>query len=256
MVEIPSRFLVFIAILFTSLHCTVAIACQGCVDLDELSFDNTIARFPYAIVKFDVAYPYGEKHEAFADLSKAAHKVTDELLVATVGIKDYGDRENNVLSQRYNVDEKNYPGIFLFKDGNTQEYVNFPAHLEVTTANLQKFIMENTPLYIGLEGCLKEFNELAKGYANLDASQQLKTVAKAQQLAEKLTKETEKTSAKNYITFMKKINEKGYDFVEAETKRLQRLKGGKVSEAKKSELTYKLNVLESFRVSKLSKEEL
>jgi len=66
------------------------------VDLDELSFEKTVERFPYSVVKFDIAYPYGEKHEAFTAFSKSAHKATKDLLIATVGVKDYGELENKV----------------------------------------------------------------------------------------------------------------------------------------------------------------
>lgn len=86
-------------LLLTALHLiqsSAAISCGGCVDLDEINFQKTVERFPYAMVKFDIAFPYGEKHEAFGAFSKAAHKVTKDLLVATVGIKDYGELENKV----------------------------------------------------------------------------------------------------------------------------------------------------------------
>lgn len=232
---------------------TLAIACGGCVDLDEINFDKTIVRFPYALVKFDIAFPYGEKHEAFAEFSKAAHKVTAELLVATVGIKDYGEQENKALGERFKLNEKQFPGIFLFK-GNVNEFVKFPAHLDVTLDNLKTFVSSNTPLYIGCDGCLKEFNEALKNYANRPHDEQLALIkelqAKAQELSNKFN---EQQNAKVYLVYMQKINELGYSFVEEETKRLQRLKAGKVTAAKKLELQHRLNILDAFRVHKLTK---
>lgn len=76
----------------------VRASCRGCVELDELTFDRTLRRFPDgALVKFDVAYPYGDKHEQFAKFAAevanasrtygpkaAAH---EDLLVAVVGVK-------------------------------------------------------------------------------------------------------------------------------------------------------------------------
>ncbi|XP_060657949.1 protein windbeutel [Drosophila nasuta] len=229
-----------------------AISCGGCVDLDEINFDKTIVRFPYALVKFDIAFPYGDKHEAFGELSKAAHKVTDELLVATVGIKDYGELENKGLGERFKVDEKQFPGIFLFK-GNLNDYLQFPAHLDVTLDNLKSFVSSNTPLYIGRDGCLKQFNDALKNYANKDSKEQLELIEKMLAEQQKLKKPQEQTNAKVYIVYMRKINEHGYVFVEEETKRLLRLKAGKVTTAKKEELQLKLNILEAFRVSKLTK---
>lgn len=72
--------------------------CRGCVELDELTFDRTLRRYPDgALVKFDVAYPYGEKHEAYAQFAADVANVTraygtnpapnEDLLVAVVGVK-------------------------------------------------------------------------------------------------------------------------------------------------------------------------
>lgn len=230
-----------------------AISCGGCVDLDEMNFDKTIVRFPYALVKLDIAFPYGEKHEAFAEFSKAAHLVTDELLVATVGIKDYGELENKALGERYQVDEKKFPGIFLFK-GKLEDYVQFPAHLDVTLDNLKSFVSSNTELYIGRDGCLKEFNDAVRQYANQEDDRQLELLEQLQQWQQQLQRPEEQQSAKVYLVYMRKIQEIGYGFVEEETKRLLRLKAGKVTTEKKAELQRKLNILETFRVSKLTKE--
>lgn len=230
-----------------------AISCGGCVDLDEMNFDKTIVRFPYALVKLDIAFPYGEKHEAFAEFSKAAHLVTDDLLVATVGIKDYGELENKALGERYQVDEKKFPGIFLFK-GKVDDYVQFPAHLDVTLDNLKSFVSSNTELYIGRDGCLKEFNDAVRQYANQEDARQLELLEQLQQWQQQLQRPEEQQSAKVYLVYMRKIQEIGYGFVEEETKRLLRLKAGKVTTEKKAELQRKLNILETFRVSKLTKE--
>ncbi|KAM8714081.1 hypothetical protein ACLKA7_014269 [Drosophila subpalustris] len=230
----------------------LAISCGGCVDLDEINFDKTIVRFPFALVKFDIAFPYGEKHEAFAEFSKAAHKATSDLLVATVGIKDYGELENKALGDRFKVDEKQFPGIFLFK-GSVKDSIRFPAHLDVTLDNLKSFVGSNTPLYIGRDGCLKLFNDALKNYANKEDAEQLALIQQMIAEQQKLTQPEEQQNAKSYIVYMRKINEHGYVFVEEETKRLLRLKAGKVTAAKKLELQIKLNILEVFRVSKLTK---
>lgn len=231
-----------------------ASSCAGCVELDELNFDQIVERFPYALVKFDIAFPYGDKHEAFTAFSRTAHKVTKELLVATVGIKDYGENENKELGLRFKVDDKNFPGILLFKDGKLNSFERFPAHLDVTLDNLKQFVTQHTDLYIGRDGCLKEFEELVKKYVNKDDAEQLELIAKAEHMLQSVEgDEAKAASAKAYLIYMRKINEKGYDYVEEETKRLQRLKAGKVTDAKKSELQRKLNILEAFRVTKLTK---
>ncbi|EDV37129.1 uncharacterized protein Dana_GF11580 [Drosophila ananassae] len=246
---------ILVTLLLTALHLiqsSVAISCGGCVDLDEINFQKTVERFPYAMVKFDIAFPYGEKHEAFGAFSKAAHKVTKDLLVATVGIKDYGELENKALGERYEVDDKNFPAILLFK-GKADEFVRFPSHLDVTLDNLKAFVSSNTPLYIGRDGCIKEFNDALKNYANLKDEAQLKLIKQFEAKQEQFTNPEEQQNAKAYLVFMRKIQDQGYGFVEEETKRLLRLKAGKVTETKKLELLRKLNILETFRVHKVTK---
>ncbi|XP_054090150.1 protein windbeutel [Zeugodacus cucurbitae] len=257
--QTPTKYLNFAQLLASLLlvawtPTAVASSCAGCVELDELNFEQTVERFPYALVKFDIAFPYGDKHEAFAAFSRTAHKVTKDLLVATVGIKDYGENENRELGLRFKVDDKNFPGILLFKAGKLHSFERFPTHLEVTLDNLKQFVTQHTELYIGRDGCLKDFEELVKKYANKDDAEQVELIAKAEQMAQGVEgDETKTASAKAYLIYMRKINEKGYDYVDDETKRLLRLKAGKVTDAKKLELQRKLNILEAFRVTKLTK---
>lgn len=59
-----------------------------------------ISKFKVSIVKFDVSYPYGEKHEEFVKLGSAYQSV-DDLLVAEVNVRDYGDKDNEDLALRF-----------------------------------------------------------------------------------------------------------------------------------------------------------
>lgn len=82
-------------------------SCSGCVDLTDLTFDKIVKKFKTVLVKFDQPFPHGETHDAFSKLSSELHNKTrwgsdhDDLLIATVGIKDYGDYENKVLGERF-----------------------------------------------------------------------------------------------------------------------------------------------------------
>lgn len=54
--------------------CITAVAqvladCKGCLSLDEFSFDKVVPRFKAVLVKFDVPYPYGEKHDVYSKLA-------------------------------------------------------------------------------------------------------------------------------------------------------------------------------------------
>lgn len=99
--------------------------CAGCVELDEATFDKVVGRFSAVLVKFDIAYPYGDKHEQFAKFAQETAAQNDDFLVAAVGIKDYGDKENSKLAERFNVDDE-YPVIKLFRNGVTSEWVDYP----------------------------------------------------------------------------------------------------------------------------------
>ena len=82
-------------------------------------FSQVISKFKAAIVKIDVAYPYGEKHEQFGKLS-AALSSNPDILVAEVGVKDYGDKENVNIAERYKIVKEEYPVMLLFTAGKTE----------------------------------------------------------------------------------------------------------------------------------------
>merc|ERR1719336_57271 len=93
--------------------------CAGCTPLDILSFDKIIHKFSASLVKFDVAYPYGDQHDEFAKVAKDAADVAD-LFVGEVGVKDYAEKDNQELADRFEVGKDDYPAVFLFvknKDG-------------------------------------------------------------------------------------------------------------------------------------------
>lgn len=100
--------------------------CTGCVELDDLTFDKLTKKFGTVLVKFDIAYPYGEKHETYAKFAAQATRQIDDFLVAVVGIKDYGEKDNTKLGERFSVGDK-FPVIKLFKDGNANEWIDYPA---------------------------------------------------------------------------------------------------------------------------------
>lgn len=98
--------------------------CTGCLELDELTFDKILSKFATVLVKFDIAYPYGDKHEAFAKLAAEDAQNHDNFAVAVVGIKDYGDKENSKLAERFSVGDQ-YPVIKLFRNGNAIDWIDF-----------------------------------------------------------------------------------------------------------------------------------
>lgn len=235
------------------------------MNLDEYNFEKVIPRFKATVVKFDVIYPYGDKHNAYAALAEElAHN--QDLLFAQVGVKDYGDRENEALAKRFDVKDKaDIPAVVLFLGG-VDQVVAFPKENDFTISNLRNFIRDNVNVYIGLPGCLKEYDEIAVGFAKSDDKEE--RLKEAERLKETLKSDVsdsrlflevevdscllqeEKNSASAYIKFMKKIIEKGAGFVKNEVERLSKIvREGKVNDKKKQELSNHLNILHSFSVS-------
>lgn len=61
--------LVFVFVGITAVSQVLA-DCKGCVSLDEFSFDKVVPGFKAVLVKFDVPYPYGEKHDVYSKLAE------------------------------------------------------------------------------------------------------------------------------------------------------------------------------------------
>lgn len=225
----------------------VAGSCKGCVELDSITFDKITENFKYSIIKFDVSYPYGPKHEAYEEFAKNIADVRD-LIAAEVGVKDYGDKENQDLIDRYGIDFKELPKVLIFKRDNLKNPVKFEEEDGFTADNLRKFIRQNSDLYLGLAGCLKEFDELAMKFIKESSSgdEQKNVINEAEKALEKVKGTKDEAMAKVYVAFMGRIVERGSSFVAAEKQRLKKLLEGKISDAKKTDLKKRLNVLESF----------
>lgn len=136
---------------------------------------QVISKFKAALVKFDVAFPYGEKHEQFAKVA-AATKDSVDLLVAEVGVKDYGKRENSDLAQRYGISKDDYPAIRLFLKGKTEPlpFVT-KSDSDFTADNLKRFIRSRSDVYLGLPGCVEQLDRLADEFkTSQDKERQVK----------------------------------------------------------------------------------
>ncbi len=102
----PTALLWLSALLVSSFSVvTEAMPLSGVVQLDTYSFNKTATAFPYALVKFDVGYPTGDMHRMWGDLGRDLVDAQD-VLVAEVRIKDYGDRANQELGERFGLETK------------------------------------------------------------------------------------------------------------------------------------------------------
>ncbi|XP_059620237.1 protein windbeutel [Phlebotomus argentipes] len=228
----------------------VAEACKGCVELDEITFDKLIRRFPVTVVKFDVAYPYGNNHEAFSSFALDVADV-DDLLVGLVGIKDYGEKDNAELGKLYKATEKDLPVIKLIKRDDPRKWIDYkPSALTVSAEDLKAFVRDNSDLYIGLAGCLQEFDQLAGRFMDalaVDEKSAQEVLQDAQEEEKKFN--GEENSGRMYIAIMQRILEKGAEFIASERERVKSLQGKKVSAGKKVLLEHRMNILAAFKAT-------
>ncbi|XP_050436417.1 endoplasmic reticulum resident protein 29 [Adelges cooleyi] len=219
---------------------------KGIVSLDSFTFDKILSKFKVSLIKFDVAYPYGEKHEEFAKLGSAYHSVED-LLIAEVPVKDYGEKENEDLATRFGVSKKDFPNVKLFVTGQPQPYTF--ADDEFNMDNLQKFIVKHSKsvVYIGLPGTLEKFDQLASEFSLEKSVDKRKDVLlRAERLWDETQGKQKQKSAEVYVKTMRKALEKGNNFFNSEATRVKNLLKGSLTDEKKADMTVRLNILESF----------
>ncbi|GJQ72817.1 wbl [Trypoxylus dichotomus] len=98
-------------------------------------------------------------------------------ILAEVSIKDYIKKENEALAKKYSSKGKNdFAIVKLFLGGTTENIHNFTA-TDITITNLRNFVRDNSSMYIGLLGCLEDFDNLAAEFVkSLDNKQKLKEI--------------------------------------------------------------------------------
>merc|ERR1719259_426793 len=206
----------FKVILFFSLAAIYGVKSQvleGLIALDQLSFNKIVSKFEYSLIKFDVGYPTGDKHKNYGKLVNEVKKL-ENVFVGEVRIKDYGDKANQELAKRFNVDEdkKNLPDTILFKHGSSgiEEVVRYGG--DYSLDNLRTFLSRKTGVYIQCNGCIKG------------------------------------GESEVYVKIMTKTLDSGAEDIIKEINRVEKMMENKNSDNVKEKLTKKRNVLNSFKV--------
>jgi len=221
-----------------------ALEARGAVGLDAVSFEKLVGRHFDVLVKFDKQYAYGEKEDAWkAFASKIGEHALPDLLLATVGVQDYGDKVNEDLRQRFAVDPAAFPAFRLFRKGSTEP---IPYTGEVTADALSGFLVAELGIYISRPGCIKEFDALAHGFAVAAPTERAQRLAAAERAAEALATDTECESAAFYLNVMRKIDAKDPGYASKERARLEKLVQSRITEDKKKAMRMKLGILPSF----------
>eukprot|EP01083_Nonionella_stella_P232309 819665_1 len=239
--------LTFTTIIYTVLGDTP----QGALSFDTITFNKIVDGSRNVLVKFDKKYAYGDNENAWKDFA-STYATTSDLLLGEVGISEHGDNTNEELGTKYNINKDNYPQYRLFKSGND---INEPIKYEnenIKSDELAQFLIKNG-IYLSLNGCLKDFDELSKTFMNTnDKTQRDKIGIEGKELLNGYNgKEVEEKSGKYYMKVMAKITKEGDEYVEKEIKRLDTLLNGDtyIPDDKKPWFRKRLNILSVFKGS-------
>ncbi|XP_015920565.1 endoplasmic reticulum resident protein 29 [Parasteatoda tepidariorum] len=217
---------------------------KGAVSLDSWTFDKMISKFKASLVKFDITYPYGEKEDEYGKVAESA-RFSPDLLVAEVGVQDYGEKENSDIAERFSVSKEDFPVIKLFVEGKSEPY-SFTGNVKAD--EIKNFIKKHSRVRLVLDKCLPQFDELAEKFMACKGKDEMeKVLSEAKELAAQVTLEVEIKSADVYIKMMQKVIERGSGFIASEKERVKNIKDGKITTAKKEEMQGRLNILQSFQ---------
>uniref|UniRef100_UPI00398E3B4D endoplasmic reticulum resident protein 29-like n=1 Tax=Pristiophorus japonicus TaxID=55135 RepID=UPI00398E3B4D len=249
-----SSFLLFLAAAFLHLFLpSRALQSVGSLPLDTVTFYKVIPKQMYVLVKIDTQYPYGEKQDEFKKLAENSAS-SKELLVAEVGISDYGEKENTELGVKYNVEKADYPVYLLFSDGDLENPVRYTG--EIKQDAIQQWL-KGKGVWVGMLGCLEKYDSLAAEFRSTRALEERQKITEAVKAMVVGTPEAEQKSAEQYHKIMSKVLAQGDSFVRSEIARISKLLGeSKMSAAKKLEFQKRQNILSSFQTPSLAKEDL
>ncbi|KAH9525452.1 Endoplasmic reticulum resident protein 29 [Bulinus truncatus] len=219
----------------------------GSVALNSGVFSKIIQKHKAVLVKFDETYPYGKKQDVFKEVAKSSTQQAD-LLVAEVQVADYGDKDNGDLAEKYGVKKEDFPAYRLFLNGQLDDPIKYTSSVE-NADDIKNFIIRETGLWLGRPGCLEEFDKIVKEFFEVSKDKRGDIVTLAEKAAEKITDAADKISADTYVKTLKKILEKGAEFVKTEVSRIEKLRSGKVSDKKKEQLNDRLNILTTFQLN-------
>merc|ERR1719276_7240 len=224
-----------------------ALLVQGSLPLDSLTFEKIITKTKYTLVKFDTAYPFGDLHDEFKQVAKFAAQNPD-LIVAEVNINEYGDQENQDLAKIYGIEKEDFPVYKLFRGSpNPEEALPFDGTVKKRTEVLS-FLKQNG-VYVGLPTCIERFDELAAEFMNASTKEEKEQIQKkAQTAADKIEEKLEKYHAETYVKIMKKLIEKGEEYIAKEEERITKgLNDKSIKKEAKIGMKSRENILQSFK---------
>eukprot|EP01116_Phalansterium_solitarium_P012480 TRINITY_DN28805_c0_g1_i1.p2 TRINITY_DN28805_c0_g1~~TRINITY_DN28805_c0_g1_i1.p2 ORF type:complete len:223 (-),score=104.89 TRINITY_DN28805_c0_g1_i1:105-773(-) len=215
----------FRAVILLAAFAAVAFAKKGILELDDDTFDKVLkGRTAGTLVAF-VEYSWKDPD----DYEKVA-KEFDDVIVAKVAGND-----SPKLKERFGV--STYPTVKYFPSGSSEPVTAGSA----SSSDLIDFVrLQQNPK-------LQELKQLAQDFLAAAAGARPAIQAKAEELVKTSFDGAASTYASYFTNTIKKIAEKGDDFLEKEAARLKGLVDNKSTvAAKREEFQRRLNVLKSF----------
>merc|ERR1719473_708732 len=100
-----SRFIVLLA----QLALALAYTDRGILKLDNTTFDRIIDGTKSVFVRFDKEYSYGDEHDAWKNFAAKVGDSSADMLVADVGVSEYGDKDNSDLAEKFSIKTDDFP---------------------------------------------------------------------------------------------------------------------------------------------------
>lgn len=233
------------------------------VDLSSSTFDKVVSRFPTALILFSRSYPYGPEVEAFRAVAKKL-LYADSVLVGLVEVKDYGEKENKDLAERFGLGDEvsgsdNKPVPVLILSGGGAEARSFrykSSSGSFTAEELSAFIRDKSGNQDLATGFIPELDALAKALLFLpekDKGGMGKLMAEAEAALEAVGKHGDKAKTKVadfYLALMRKVVKDGKAFLSREVERLEKVykvkEDDKAKKAKEDARATKVAIVQAF----------
>ena len=80
-----------------------------CLSHRRSTFDRIIDGSKDVFVRFDKEYAYGDDHDAWKKFAAEVGGSSAAMLVADVGVSEYGDKDNKDLADRFSIKTDEFP---------------------------------------------------------------------------------------------------------------------------------------------------